>query len=294
MIKDWISKNVTEPLQEMIIDSVNAYIISFLASLVDAVTLVLYQEMTLIQNVFENTYFTQTVLYMQGLAFSLLTVRVMYQSFQQYVLYSTGQESSPGQLLKEMAIATAVIASVPWIVRQVYVFSIAMVDEILNISATAKVNDLEEAVGALINGLGNSLTVMSLLLIIGLVMVLIVLLQIAARTVTIGLLMVVGPFMWAMKNDLGGIWFRAVVSNCLAMPLQMFLLRGALGSLAGIAGAEGIWGVLLFIGFMWVTVKSPQFLQQWANQTGIGSAVGGAAQTSAQFVILRKLMTRGA
>lgn len=292
---DFIKDNITEPLQQMIIDSINSYIMTVLGTLVDFLSNVIYQEMELIKGVFDHPYFISATHWAQGLAITLLAVRIAYQAFQQYILYSTGQESSPGHLLRESGVAVAIIATAPWIVQQVYLFSVSMVDDLLQITPVTAIDNLTQAIMSIMTTGASTVSIIAALLLIGFVMILIVLLQIAARTVMIGLLQILGPFMYAMKNDLGQVWFKAVLTNCLAMPIQMFLLRGALGMLVNTYTAQHVFmSVLLFIGFLWTTIKAPQFIQQFSAQTGIGSAVGGAAQTTGQYVIMRKILTRGA
>lgn len=289
---DWIKDKITEPLQEMILEAINAYFISLLGALVDGVSTVLYKEMELVSKIFDQPYFATATTYAQGIAFSLLALRISYTAFQQYIFYQTGQESSPTQLLKDAAVAVAVIASVPWVVKTVFLFSMSIVDDLMRISPVQEISNLSTALMAVITP-NLSAIFLILLLICGFVMVFIVLLQIAARAVMVGLLMVVGPFLWAFKNELGNVWIRAVFQACLTMPLQMFLLRGALGMLAAFASMEGFYfSVLLFLGFLWTTIKTPQFLQQWVSQTGVGGAVGGAASSAGQMVVMRRMMMK--
>lgn len=276
----------------MILEAINAYFVGVLASIIDGVSTILYKEMVLIEKIFEQPYFTQATHWAQGIAFSLLAVRVAYSAFQQYIFYSGGQESNPTQLLKDTVFATAIIASVPWIVKTVFLFSMGIVDDLMKISPVSEITNLTNVIKSVLTP-GFSAIFFILLLLIGFIMCFIVLLQIAARAVMVGLLMVVGPFMWAFKNELGNVWFRAVWQACLAMPLQMFLLRGALGMLTTFLTMENfMFANLLFIGFLWTTIKTPQFMQQWVSSTGLGGAAGGAASSAGQMVMIRRMMAK--
>lgn len=290
-IGDWIAQHITEPLQEMIIDSVNGVIISFLESLVNTMTGTMAKEIKLASSLLDNQYFMTAVHYAQGIAITLLAVRIAYQAFQIYVLYSTGEESHPGDLLKSTFVATAVIASVPWITKQVFMFAFSIVDDIQGFQVVPQIETIQEAIATIVLAQTGMLSIpIALVFIGGLILWLIVLIQMAVRAVNVGILMIIGPFLWAMKDELGRTWFSSLLSQCLAMPVQMFLLRGALGTFASVT--DPIINTLLFIGFMWATVKFPAFLNQLVIQTGVGGAIGGTAQHVGSAVVIRRMLAR--
>lgn len=292
-IGQWIAENITEPLEEMIINSVNAFIITFLQDLVNALTGVMQHELELANSLLEHPYFVSAVQYSQVIALSLLAARIAFEAFQTYIAYSTGEENHPGQLLKKIITALAVITSIPWITKQVFMFSFSIVDDIQGFASVTTVSNIQEALFTCIFTVSTAVNLpLALLVIIGLILWLVVLIQMSVRAVNVGILMVIGPFLWAMQNELGGSWFKALLSQCLAMPVQMFLLRGALSSVASTASSPAV-GALLFIGFMWATVKFPAFLQQLVAQTGVGGAIGGTAQHVGTTVLLRRMITRG-
>jgi len=293
VIADWTSQYITEPIQEIIISSVNGVIVTFLNDLVNMLTGTMTKEIELASSLLDNQYFATAVEYAQGIAITLLAVRLAYQAFQTYVLYSSGDEAHPGELLKSAMIAVAMIASVPWITKQVFMFAFSIVDDIQGFQAVAAVPDITDTIGVLVLTASGAISIpIALLIIGGLILWLIVLIQMAVRSVNIGILMVIGPFLWALKDELGGLWFKALMSQCLAMPVQMFLLRGALGSFAS-SMSETLMNTMLFIGFMWATVKFPAFLDQLVAQTGVGGMIGGTAGHMGSAVVIRKMMARG-
>jgi len=292
-IAQWITEHITEPLQQMIIDSVNAFVITFLNNLVDVLTGTMTHEIELAKPLLENSYFTTAVHYSQGIAITLLGVRIAFEAFQTYMSYSSGDESHPGELLKKTASATAIIASVPWIVKQVFVFAFSIVDDIQGFVAVLNAVNIQQAVTAYVITASGAISLpLALLVIGGFLIWLFVLIQMAVRVVNVGVLMVIGPWLWAMKNELGGSWFKSLLSQCLAIPVQMFMLRGALGALAGTVSSPVLSG-MLFVGFMWATLKFPAFLQQLVSQTGVGGTIGGTAQHMGTMVLVRKIMARG-
>lgn len=295
-ITNWIATNITEPLQEMIINSVNAVLIKFLESLINMITGVIGNETQLTSALLNHSYITSAVTYVQILAGSLLVVRLMYEGLTTYMLYNAGEATNPVDLLKKAAVGAATISCVPWIVRQTYLFSTSMVDDINHITAVSQVTNFTQAIKAVfIVQSGTDIAPIAIMLIIAIIMFIIVLFQMAVRSVTISLLMVIGSFMAALSDELRGLWLKSVITQCLAMPLQMFLLRGTFACFGAIASGQNILiNCLGVLGFLWVTIKAPAFLQQFAMQTGVGGVVGGAAQQGGSMILMRRMLTRGA
>lgn len=290
-MSEWIAEHITEPLQEMVIDSFNAVLITILNGLVNLITGVFQHELELAKSLLENEYVTSAVTYSIAIALLLLGVRVAFDAFKTYIAYSTGEESHPGELIKNAVVSTAMIVSIPWITKQVLYFSFSILDDIQLIQAVPNVENLGQVIiGMVTAGMLMSL-VISIMFIISLVIGLVILIQIAVRAVNIAILMVIGPWMWAFKNELGGAWFKALLQQCFAIPIQIFMLRGAFGSLLSTT-TQGPLAILLFLGFLWATLKFPAFLQQLVAQTGVGSAVGGTAKSIGAAVAIRRLAGR--
>jgi len=290
-IGNWIAEHITEPLQEMIIDSVNAVLITVLNHIVDVITGVMQKELEMAKFLIDSPYISQAVKYSVTLALTLLAVRIGFEAFQTYMAYSTGEESHPGELLKKTAGATALIVSVPWIAKQALYFSFSIVDDIQLFQAVPDVTNIGQAIAGVIFTAATVNAFMVIVFIFGLALWLIVLIQMAVRAVNIAMLTVIGPWMWAFQNELGRTWFKALLGQCFAIPIQMFMLRGAIGSFLATA-TQGPLSALLFVGFLWATIKFPAFLQQLVAQTGVGGAIGGTAQTVGTAVFVRRVAVR--
>lgn len=291
-IANWIAEHITEPLQEMIIDSVNAVLITFLNHAVDVITGVMQKELELAKFLIDSPYISQAVKYSVALALTLLAVRIGFEAFQTYIAYSTGEENHPGELLKKAAGATALIVSVPWIAKQALYFSFSIVDDIQLFQAVPDVTNIGPAIaGMIFTATGTVINAMVILFIFGLILWLIVLIQMAVRAVNIAMLTIVGPWMWAFQNELGKTWFKALLGQCFAIPIQMFMLRGAIGSFLATA-TQGPLSAFLFIGFLWAAIKFPEFLQQLVAQTGVSGAIGGTAQHIGSAVLIRRMVVR--
>ncbi|NLK51462.1 MAG: hypothetical protein GX295_03300 [Syntrophomonadaceae bacterium] len=292
-ISKWITENITEPLQEMIVSSVNAVLITFLNNLVDFVTGIMQKEAELAQSLIDSPYIIQAVKYSITLALTLLAVRIAFEAFQTYMAYNTGEQSNPGDLIKKAAGAAVLIVSSPWIVRQVLVFSFSIVDDIQVFQAVPDVSTFGQAVAGFVFTQAGLISAPAIIFFIfAIILWIIVLIQMAVRAVNIAMLMIVGPWMWAFQNELGKSWFKALVGQCFAIPIQIFMLRGALGSFIA-TSMQGPLSGLLFVGFLWSAIKFPAFLQQLVAQTGVGGAIGGTAQHVGSAVFIRRL-ARGA
>lgn len=292
-ISDWISQHITEPLQEMILDSVNATLITFLNGLVDLITNVMQKEAEMVRFLIDSPYISQAIKYSITLALTLLAVRIAFESFITYIAYSTGQENHPGELLKKAASATAIIISIPWLTKQILYFSFSIVDDIQGFQAVPDVSGFGQAVAAMaFSSTGLITSPVIIMLIIAIILWLIVLIQMAVRAVNVAMLMIIGPWMWAFQNEFGNTWFKSVLGQCFAIPIQIFMLRGALGSFMATASADWTAG-LLFIGFLWATIKFPAFLQQLVAQTGVGGAIGGTASHASTAILIRRMAIRG-
>lgn len=291
-ISNWIAQNITEPLQEMIINSINAVLITYLNNLVDIITGVMQKELELAKSLIDSPYINQAVKYSVTLALTLLAVRIAFEAFQTYIAYSTGQENHPGELLKKACGATALIVSVPWITKQILYFSFSIVDDIQGFQAVPDVSNLGQAIaGIVFTQTGLLVGPLSIMIIFALILWLIVLIQMAVRAVNVSILMIIGPWLWAFSSELGRTWFKAVCGQCFAIPIQIFMLRGAVGSFLA-TPTQGVLSGLLFIGFLWATIKFPAFLQQLVAQTGVGGTIGGTAQSVGTAVFIRKIAAR--
>ncbi len=291
-ISNWIAEHITEPLQEMIIDSVNAVLITFLNHLVDMITGVMQKELEMAKFLIDSPYINQAVQYSIALALTLLAVRIAFEAFQTYVAYSTGEESHPGELLKKVAGATALIVSVPWIAKQALYFSFSIVDDIQLFQAVPDVTNIGQAIAGIVFTTSGAVSgSIAILFIAGIILWLIVLIQLAVRAVNVAMLMVIGPWMWAFQNELGWTWFKALLSQCFAIPIQIFMLRGALGSFLA-TSTQGPLSGLLFVGFLWATIKFPAFLQQLVAQTGVGGVIGGTTRSVGTAVFVRRVAAR--
>lgn len=232
--------------------------------------------------------------YAQALAFVILVAKVMNEAFQTYILYQNGDpEADPSGLLVRTAQSIAVIASVPWIVTEIFNFGSKVAHDVAGLSTgQAGIKDWAHVTGAIIASSGSLLAICFIVLAIGF---LIVGIQSTIRGAELALMAVLGPIMalniTANNRSMWSAWFKQVVIICTSQALQIFMLSGAL-SLFTSQSISGD-GLLIVFGWLWVTIKTPKFVQQLAYSTGFSGAVGGTAKQAGTMYVMKKMMAAG-
>lgn len=233
------------------------------------------------------------VFYAQILALTLLVVKGMADTISTYILHKNGDpDADPKGLVIGVAQAVAVISTMPWIVKQVFVFGLKVSQDVANIgvgqTGIADVNLLLSTFllsGGLLGVLYGLFMVIAFL---------IVAIQATIRGAEIALMSVIGPVMAlnlsSANTNLWSAWFKHLLVLTLSQALQIFMLKGTLSMLTNQAISGG--GILLVFGWIWVTIKTPKFVQQFAHSTGFTGAVAGGAKQAGSMYLMRKMMTK--
>lgn len=237
----------------------------------------------------------------QGVAMSLLTVKVGAEALRVWVLHTSGDAAAdPGGLLRRTAYAAGMIFAAPEVVRYTYLFGSKFAQDVANnVTATppdqlaAMLTGGLETAGGVVQGLVATLF-LPVVMIVAIVLIFVVLAQVAIRSVEIGFLAVAGPIvaigLTAENEGVWGIWWRNLASLAITQVVQVFLLMSA--GAAMIATAP-IINIFMFLAVMWVTVRSPAAIKEFAHHTGIGGAAGAAGQSAGAAVLFRMIATRG-
>lgn len=229
--------------------------------------------------------------YAQLLAMTILIAKVMNEAFQTYILYQNGDhQADPGGLLVRTAQAVAVIATLPWIVQQVFDFGSKVSHDIAGLSVgSTGIGDFAFMVAA-ITATGG--TVIAIFCIVVAILLLVVAIQATIRGAELALMSVLGPIMalnlTANNRSMWSSWFKQLVIICTAQAFQILMLDGTFSLLTNqsVSGA----GLLLVIGWLWVTIKTPKFIQQFAYSTGFTGAIGGTAKQAGSMAIMKAIM----
>jgi len=234
------------------------------------------------------------IIYSQTLAFTILVVKVINEAYQTYILRQNGDpDADPAGLLVRTCQAVAVITTLPWIVQQLFTFGTKVSKDVAGLNTgSAGVADWA-FLTALITSTGGA--VISIFCIVLVIMMIIVAIQSTIRGAELALMAVLGPIMalnlTANNRSIWSAWFRQLIIICTAQALQIFMLSGAISLLTSQAISSN--GLLLVFGWLWVTVKSPKYIQQFAYSTGLTSTIGGTAKQAGSMAVMRMMMSKG-
>lgn len=275
-------------------DAIDAFFLSFFEQLIQMVGDVLAGIMGMAENVLNYPIVINGILYAQGLALILVAAKVAAEAFQTWILYSNGDANAdPQGLLVNTVKSVAIICVLPWLVRQIYLLGTTVALEISKLPGVGSADVNFYNMFTLVPGLTLIIAIGGIgavLLIIG------IFIQTFIRAAHLGMLALVGPVLAVQVISGGGmftLWLKELLVISFSQAIQLFMLLAAMYALPEVAIGNPFVGVLMFLGWLWATMKAPSVLKQMAYSSGIGGAAGSAAQTAGTMVIVRKMMTRG-
>lgn len=247
-------------------------------------------------DVLSMDFVVKGVMYSQVLALSILGIKVIMEVFENYILYQNGDsEADPTGVLVRTAQAVAVISSMPWIVKEVFIFGSKVTKDVAGLDSVSDGITKWDAiisVGKLLNpGTQVAFLFVLLMIVLGL---LVVCVQSAIRGGELALMSVLGSFMalnlTANNRSTWSQWFKQLLVICTTQGLQIFMLKGLLSLLTDKFIQNN--GLLFLVGWMWITIKTPQFVKQFAYSTGFTGSVGGGVKQAGSMALMRKMMAK--
>jgi hypothetical protein len=230
--------------------------------------------------------------YSQMLAMSILVIKTMNEAFQTYILYQAGDpDSDAAGLIIRTIQAVAVIATLPEIVLAVFTFGSKVAADVASLNTMSSVKSVNwQSFLNLLNG-SNALLLVIFFLAIA-VCFIIIAVQSTIRGAELALMALVGPIMAlnlsSSNRAIWSAWFKQVVIICVSQALQLFLIQGFLSLLVNPTMDAG--KILIAFGWLWVTIKSPKYIQQILYSSGFSGAVGGTAKQVGTMVLVRRMM----
>ena len=242
----------------------------------------------------------EAMLYSQGLAFTILAAKVAAEAFKTYILHSNGDvDADPQGLLISTIKAVAVIAALPWGLRWFFQLGTAIARDIANLPVAMPVS---ESIWGFFRVISPDVTIVFIFMgLIGIIFIVIIAVQSLIRGAHLGMLAVIGPFLaiglvgGEGNSGLFQIWLKEVAVVCFSQAIQVFMFMAsgyALGLIAG--GYPWFLAALVFLAWLWATVKTPAVIKQMTYSSGVGGVAGGAARSGGTMILVRKMMTRGA
>lgn len=251
-------------------------------------------------NILEMPVVNQTILYAQSLAITLVGVKVSYEAFMAYILRQGGDpDADPGGVLIRLCQAVAIIASVPWIVKYMYLIGTSMASDISALPGQ-KLSESKTIMEEVIKVLQQSFTqniFIAIAIIFALVMLIIVLIQTFIRAGELAVIAAAGSFMSLgltnPSSQFFSSWFRELTILSMSQAIQIYIVKVAFSALQGVMIGNPFTSLCMFIALLWVAYKSPSALRQFIHATGLGRVIGGAAQTAGSMAIMRMALGRG-
>lgn len=231
--------------------------------------------------------------YTQGLAVILLVIKSLQEGFKTYILMTSGDsESDPMGLVIRSIEALAIILSIPWIVTEIFMFGTKLSHDVAALgTGSATFADWGVVLGSILLSAGGIIILVGIVI---LVMLLIIAFQATIRGAELALCVVLGSIMalnlTSNNRSVWSSWIKQVIIICTTQSIQIFMLQGAMSLMT--SGVISSSGYLLIIGWLWVTIKTPKYLQQFLYSTGVGGSIGAGAKQTGSMVIMRKMMTK--
>ncbi|UFJ41349.1 hypothetical protein LOK74_02080 [Brevibacillus humidisoli] len=282
---DWIKQLIHESVMYSMQKQVESIVNEYMGALVYLREIIL--------DLLASHYFTQAILYVQGIAALVLVVKISFEAWSTHILRLNGDpDADPEGLLKGGIASGAIIATAPWIVQQVWMFGLSIQRDITQLPGT----DLGFEQDALLNFFLNCLTLPGTLflgVIAALLIYLLVVFQSIIFAIETSILVLIGMWMaLGLTNPQSSsfqIWWKDLLGTTLLPGVQLLTLKGAFVFWTDVNGTPGL-KLLLFILLMFVAYRLPQRIQMYVAYSSSG--VGRTTVNMAQTVLTKLLMKR--
>lgn len=284
----------SERLGGVVTDVIEGFFISQVEQAIETFSELIINIMEIAQTVLDLPIVVNGIKYAQAIAFTLLVLKVTWEAFNTWILYSNGDaDADPKGLLIGTCKAAAIIGCMPWLVRYVYQLGSVIATDVSGLSGTTSEVNFANLLLSIMSTAGFLLTIAVL---IAIVLIIIIFIQTFIRAATLGLLAVIGPIIAVQQiggGQLFNIWLKELMVVCFSQAIQIFMLLATAYTFANIALDNAVINGLMLLGWLWATIKAPGTLKQMLYSSGAGGAVGSAAQTAGTMVIVRKMTTKG-
>lgn len=282
-------------IKELTLTAVNAVMQQIVEQAISTFSNIVGGISSMAVNVLDMPIVNNSIMLAQGIALAILAPKVAFEVWYNYILRQNGDpDQNLSGVLIRAAQSVAIIASVPWIVKEVYQFGSSVAQEIAQLPGYESTHAMGGELEQFLRNIGEIHVVLGLLIIFGVAFTCIVFVQSFIRAAELAVIAVVGAFMSiGLTNNtaLFGTWWRELVAVSLTQALQMFMLKFSFHTLQGLMFTrEPIVNMVLFLACLYVTYKTPSIMRQYVHSTGFGRMIGGAAQQASSLVLMRKLM----
>lgn len=275
-------------VSEWINESIHSFFLGILNEQIETVTESLASMYSMAHDLMGLDFIRNTIVVVQVFAGSVMIVRILYQSLTTYILYQNGDPSQdPKKLLWETLTGAILVGFSPWVAGWVFALGTAIARDISSVVA------FEVHSVPLVSLVVGSTVSFVLIALAAVILIFLILIQAAIRSVEVALLAVMGPVLGVagLNSELFSAWWKNLLVISLTQAIQIFLLKGVFVMLAATNLEMGNY-FLFALGFLWVAFKTPSILKEYAYSTGTGQAIGGAAGQAGSMYVMRRALTR--
>lgn len=247
----------------------------------------LFSQAGALRDLLSFSWINNLILGCQAIAGAILVCRVAAESLKFATLKAEGAPVSVGQLFMRIIQSAIGIAIGPWVVRQAIIVGNAMANGVAGAGVGGRgVGDIIQA--------GGQITATLLVGLFGIILIAIIFVQALIRTVEITLAAIISPFAALGYMSGGGMvdsWLRETIIIAMSHAVQMLLTNMALSFLFtptqfGLIGNAFI-PTLYFVATLWVALRTPKILRNYAYQTGVSQGAGTISQMAMYRMIRR-------
>lgn len=262
---NWITKNICEFLTEMAQN-----FIDFVSDGINAL-------FELAVNACNTSEISGAVGVTSGVAVTLVIAMVLKQILTVYVLETDGDpDSDPLQLLVKAAEAIALISCNGMIFDLLLRMSTALTADIVgSVNLTGVTGVIRNAIGSMTTG--N--VILPLFMIFIIICVIILGIKAGIRGVELSLMKIAFPFFCVDLIGTGrerwNNFFASYLVTFFGYTLQVFCVRVFI---TAFSGGETLASYAVAMGWLYMAIKVPEWLQKYVYSTGIGRGIGGGVR----------------
>lgn len=265
-----------------------------LYSLLDSL-LGIYAEAGALRDLLSVPWVNNLILGTQAIAGAVLVCRLGLEAFKLATLRAEGAPTNPSMLFGRTIQAALGIAIGPFFVKQAIIVGNELARGIANSSVAG--GRLTFTVSDLLGVHSNASPLWTLAILVGLVLMCIAFIQAVIRTIEITLAAIISPFAALGYMAGGGMadnWIREVIILACSHALQMLLVYMSTSFVfsPNQYNVSAVMQPFYFLGTVWVALKTPKILRNYAYHTGLSNTAGSVGHTVVQTAI-RQAMIKG-
>ncbi|MGD9678928.1 MAG: conjugal transfer protein TrbL family protein [Vulcanibacillus sp.] len=284
-IGDWFTDKISS--------AINSIILDWVSSIFDYMFKIMYELVFHFERVDQYINYKPYLQFFMYFAGFLILVRIAFRFYKiQQGVDDTASFDSLQALFIDTIIGILLIFLLDdLIVKILMPINQKLIDGLIYLFSSVSAGDYYNMIVSSLNS--NNLTVLILQLIIFTIGVIVISVQAGIRFVEILIGIITAPLIathYIADKEKVYTWFNEMISIVFTQSLQVLLLLLMMTASDSIkVGISGYITTMIYIGFLFVAVKSPQILRQNVYKTGIGGAGVSALGQLGKYKVMRSL-----